>query len=311
MMVRSAERRPTKSSKDSVRRRKKSRNAPAPRARVRRPLLAIDGDSFAHRAYHGLPKTIRRTGDRGGGAIVGFANFVLRLYEQEKPRAVVVAWDTLEEPTYRHEAFDGYQGGREFDEELLDQLDALPDFVAACGFVNAKAAGYEADDFLAAASAAEERRGGTAIVASGDRDSFQLASAATTIVYPVRAGEMARIGPAEVRERYGVDPKQVPDFIALRGDPSDGLPGARGVGAKGAASLLRTYGSLEKAIGAGRFPTQAADLRLYRRIATMDATAPLPALKDQTPTWSRASALAHAWGLNQLAERLGRLAQSG
>ena len=120
---------------------------------------------------------------------------------------------------------------------------------------------------------------------------------------------MARIGPAEVRERYGVDPKQVPDFIALRGDPSDGLPGARGVGAKTAASLLRTYGSLEKAIGAGRFPTQAADLRLYRRLATMDASAPLPVLKDQTPTWSRASDLARDWGLNQLAERLRRLAQ--
>ena len=306
-------RRSAKSSKNAgpTRRRQQSAKAPAPRTRVRKPLLAVDGDSFAHRAYHGLPKTIRRAGDRGGGAIVGFANFLLRLYEQEKPRAVVVAWDTLEEPTYRHEAFDGYQAGREFDEELLDQLDVLPDFVAACGFVNAKAAGYEADDFLAAASAAEERRGGTAIVASGDRDSFQLASAATTILYPVRAGEMARIGPAEVRERYGVDPKQVPDFIALRGDPSDGLPGARGVGAKGAASLLRTYGSLEKALGAGRFPTQAADLRLYRRLATMDATAPLPALKDQTPTWSRASALARDWGLNQLAERLGRLAQSG
>jgi len=290
-------------------RRKPSSNAPAARPRVRQPLLAIDGDSFAHRAYHGLPKTIRRAGDKGGGAIVGFANFLLRLYEQERPRAVVVAWDTLEEPTYRHEAFTDYQAGREFDDELVDQLDVLPDLVAACGFANAKAAGYEADDFLAAASAAEERRGGRAIVASGDRDSFQLASAATTIVYPVRAGEMARIGPAEVRERYGVDPKQVPDFIALRGDPSDGLPGARGVGAKTAASLLRTYGSLEKAIGAGRFPTQAADLRLYRRLATMDASAPLPALKDQTPTWSRASDLARDWGLNQLAERLRRLAQ--
>jgi DNA polymerase-1 len=242
---------------------------------------------------------------------VGFANFLLRLYEQEQPRAVVVAWDTLEEATYRHEAFAGYQAGREFDDELVDQLDVLPDFVAACGFANAKAAGYEADDFLAAASAAEERRGGRAIVASGDRDSFQLASAATTIVYPVRAGEMARIGPAEVRERYGVDPKQVPDFIALRGDPSDGLPGARGVGAKTAASLLRAYGSLENAIGAGRFPAQAADLRLYRRLATMDASAPLPALKDQTPTWSRAATLARDWGLNQLAERLGRLTQPG
>jgi DNA polymerase I len=309
--VSASSRRSAKSGKNAGpnRRRKQSGKASTARTRLRKPLLAIDGDSFAHRAYHGLPKTIRRAADKGGGAIVGFANFLLRLYEQEQPRAVVVAWDTLEEPTYRHEAFADYQAGREFDDELVDQLDVLPDLVAACGFANAKAAGYEADDFLAAASAAEERRGGRAIVASGDRDSFQLASAATTILYPVRAGEMARIGPAEVRERYGVDPKQVPDFIALRGDPSDGLPGARGVGAKTAASLLRTYGSLEKAIAAGRFPAQAADLRLYRRLATMDASAPLPALKDQTPTWSRASALARDWGLNQLAERLGRLAQ--
>ena len=115
-------RRSAKSSKNAgpTWRRKQSAKAPAPRTRVRKPLLAVDGDSFAHRAYHGLPKTIRRAGDRGGGAIVGFANFLLRLYEQEKPRAVVVAWDTLEEPTYRHDAFDGYQAGREFDEELLD-----------------------------------------------------------------------------------------------------------------------------------------------------------------------------------------------
>jgi 5'-3' exonuclease len=110
---------------------------------------------------------------------------------------------------------------------------ARREFVSACGFVNAKGAGYEADDFLAAAVATEERRGGTVLVASGDRDTFQLASDRTTILYPVRAGEMARIGPAEVRARYGVDPQQVPDFIALRGDPSDKLPGAPGVGAVG------------------------------------------------------------------------------
>jgi DNA polymerase I len=296
----------------SVRRRKPDAEAikpPRPPTLVRKPLLVVDGDSFAHRAYHGLPKSIRRAGDKGGGAIVGFANFLLRLYETEQPRAVLVGWDTLDEPTYRHEAFTAYQAGREFDEELLDQLDLLPNFVSACGFANAKVAGYEADDFLAAAAAGEERRGGIAIVASGDRDSFQLASEVTTILYPVRAGEMARIGPAQVRERYGVDPRQVPDFIALRGDPSDGLPGAKGVGPKSAASLLRTYGSLESALRADRFPTQAADLRLYRRLATMDASAPIPALKDQTPTWTRASALAREWGLNQLAERLGRLAQ--
>ncbi len=223
---------------------------------VTRPLLVVDGDSFAHRAYHGVPKSIRRHGNKGGGAILGFANFLLRLYAQEKPRAVLVGWDTLDAPTYRHRALETYQSGRVFDAELLDQLDVLPQFVAACGFAHAKAPGYEADDFLAAAVAQEERRGGTAVVASGDRDAFQLASDRTTILQPVRAGEMARIGPAEVRERYGVDPEQVPDFIALRGDPSDKIPGVPGVGPKGAASLLRRHGSLEAALAQGSFAAQ-------------------------------------------------------
>ena len=275
-----------------------------------RPLLVIDGDSFAHRAYHAIPKSIRRRGNRGGGAIVGFANFLLRLYESERPRAVLVAWDTLDVPTYRHRALAAYQSGRQFDLELRDQLNVLPRLVIACGFVCAKAPGYEADDFLAAAAAHEEQRGGRAIVATGDRDAFQLASELTTIVQPVRAGEMARIGPKEVRERYGVEPEQVPDFIALRGDPSDRLPGARGVGPKGAAGLLRTYGSLEGALAQGRFADQADELRLYRSIATMDRSAPLPSLEDQTPTWVKASALAREWELNRLAERLGVLAQS-
>lgn len=273
------------------------------------PLLIVDGDSFAHRAYHGVPKTIMRQGGKGGGAIVGFANFLIRLYESERPRAVLVGWDTLDAPTYRHTKFPAYQSGRNFDDALVEQLDALPQFVAACGFANAKTPGYEADDFLAAAVAKEEKRGGTAIVASGDRDTFQLASERTTILHPVRAGEMARIGPAEVRERYGVDPAQVPDFIALRGDPSDKLPGAKGVGAVGAATLLTSYGSLEKALAAGRFPAQAEDLRLYRSIATMDASAPIPPLRNQTPTWAKAAELARAWELNALAERLEGLAK--
>jgi DNA polymerase-1 len=269
-----------------------------------RPLLAIDGDSFAHRSYHALPKTIVRTGRKGACAIVGFANFLLRLYQAERPRAVIVGWDTLDIPTERHKKFPAYQSGREFDDALVDQLNVLPEFVAACGFENAKAPGYEADDFLAAAATAEERRGGTVLIASGDRDTFQLASGRTTILYPVRAGEMARIGPAEVRERYGVDPRQVPDFIALRGDPSDKLPGAGGVGPKGAADLLHRYGTLDAILAADRFPQQAEMLRLYRWIATMNPSAPLPSLRTQTPTWTKASALARGWSLNQLADRL-------
>ena len=92
---------------------------------MNQPLLVVDGDSFAHRSYHALPKSIRRSGNKGGGAIVGFANFLLRLYTQERPRAVLVGWDTLDAPTYRHRALPGYQGGRSFDPELLDQLEVL------------------------------------------------------------------------------------------------------------------------------------------------------------------------------------------
>jgi DNA polymerase I len=278
---------------------------------VRRPLLVIDGDSFAHRAYHALPKSIRRKGDHGGGAIVGLANFMLRLFESEQPRAVLVGWGTLGVPTYRHKLLPTYQSGRRFDDELVEQLELLPQFVSACGFANARAAGYEADDFLAAAVIAEERHAGCTIVASGDRDAFQLASDSTTVLHPVRAGEMARIGPGEVRQRYGVEPKQVPDFIALRGDPSDKLPGARGVGPKGAAGLLRRLATLDDALADGKLSDQANELRVYRRIATMDSSAPLPSLCDQTLTWNKAAELAREWSLNRLSKRLGELSAVG
>jgi len=275
-----------------------------------RPLLIIDGDSFAHRSYHALPKTVRRAGNKGGGAIVGFANLLIRLYEAEKPRAVVVGWDTLSEPNWRAREFPPYQGGREFDDEIVEQLDVLPQLVAAFGFVYGKAAGYEADDFLATAATMEEQRGGTALVASGDRDAFQLASEQVTILHPIKGGELLRIGPAEVRERYGVNPSQVPDFIALRGDPSDKLPGAKGVGEKTAASLLQRYPTLEAAIADNRFPSQADDLRLYLRIATMLHDAPLEPIKDAKPNWAAAAELAHEWELNALAKRLDDLAKA-
>ncbi len=273
-----------------------------------RPLLVVDGDFFAHRSFHALPKSIRRAGDKGGGAIVGFGNFLLRLFQTERPRAVLVGWDTLGVPNFRQRLFPQYQAGRQFDPELLDQLALLPDLVVACGFANAKAPGYEADDFLAAAVAHEEASGGKVLVASGDRDAFQLASPATTVLYPVKAGLMARIGPEEVRQRYGVEPRQVPDFIALRGDPSDKLPGALGIGPKGAAALLTRYGSLEAILAASRFASQANDLRLYKRIATMDPTAPLPSLADQVPTWERAANLGREWQLDRLARRFDELA---
>ncbi|HUY71000.1 MAG TPA: 5'-3' exonuclease [Gaiellaceae bacterium] len=266
-----------------------------------RPLLAIDGDSLAHRAYHALPKSIRGNG-RQANALVGFGNFLLRLWEAERPAAVVVAWDTLEVPTYRNEALPGYQSGRVFEESIVEQLALLPGLVESFGFAVAKAAGYEADDFLAAAAA---RWPGTVVVVTSDRDAFQLVSGRVIVLQPVRGvSELARIGPAEVRERYGVDPEQVPDFIALRGDPSDRIPGALGIGPKGAASLLAQFRTLEAVLEAGRFAPIAGDLRLYRRIATMDAGAPLPELRAMQPDFVRAEAKARELGLNGLAKRI-------
>jgi len=235
-------------------------------------LLAVDGDSFAHRAYHGLPKSIRLN------AIVGFTNMLTRLWQAERPDAVVVGWDTLETPTYRHTAYEAYQSGRVFEDSLLAQLALMPALTQALGFTVGKAPGYEADDFLAAA----------------------------VQVWP--GDEINRIGPAEVRERYGVEPAQVPDLIALRGDPSDKLPGARGIGPKKAAELLAEYGTLEDVLAAGRFAAEAEDLRLFRRIAQMDASAPLPPLKHQTPNWVEASSFVSDLGLRQSAERLASFA---
>src|SRR5262249_34325924 len=164
-------------------------------------LLAIDGDSLAHRAYHALPKSIRLN------ALVGFTNFLIRLWEAEQPESVLVGWDSLETPTYRHEALPEYQSGRVFEPSVLEQLGLLPGLVESFGFAIGKAGGYEADDFLAAAATQWK---GPVLVATSDRDAFQLVSDRVTILQPIRGvSELARIDPSEVRARYGVEPEQV------------------------------------------------------------------------------------------------------
>lgn len=265
-------------------------------------LLAVDGDSLAHRAYHALPKTIRSARGRPANALVGFAGFLLGLWDAEQPAAVIVGFDSLETPTYRNVALPAYQSGRVFEPAIVEQLAIMPQLVEAFGFAVAKQPGYEADDFLAAAARSWR---GTVSVVTSDRDAFQLVSDRVTVLQPVKGvSELVRIGPREVRARYGVDPVQVPAFIALRGDPSDRIPGAPGVGPKTAASLLAQYGTLEGALAAGRFAAIADDLRMYERVARMDASAPLPELVEQRPDWRRAETKAHELGLNALAKRL-------
>ena len=270
-----------------------------------RPLLAVDGDSLAHRAFHALPRSIEGADGKPANMLLGFTNMLLSVWEAEQPRTVFVGFDSIGEPTYRHELLPGYQGGRDFPPELTGQLDRLPELVEAFGFPWAKQAGYEADDFLAAAVMAEEARGGVALVLTSDRDLFQLASDKTTVLMPKRGvSELERVGPEEVRERYGVDPEQVPDFVALRGDSADKIPGARGVGAERAAAVLRKHETLDAALESGGFPDQVKELRTYLRITRLQYHAPVPELPDAEPNWKRATELAERWGLAKLAERL-------
>lgn len=270
-----------------------------------RPLLAVDGDSLAHRAFHALPRSIRDGDGNQANMLVGFANMLLRVWEAEEPRTVFVGFDSIGEPTYRHELLPGYQGGRDFPPELTSQLDRLPELVEALGFAWAKKAGFEADDFLAAAVRLEEDRDGETLVLTSDRDLFQLVSERTTVLLPRRGvSELDRVDPAGVRERYGIDPSQVADFIALRGDTSDKIPGAKGIGPGRAATILREYETLDGAIESGVFQEQAEALRMYLRIARLRYEAPVPELPDAEPDWKRACELVEGWGLNALAKRL-------
>jgi DNA polymerase I len=273
--------------------------------RVLTPLLAIDGDSLAHRAFHALPRSILGADGQPANMVVGFANMLVSVWDAERPRTVFVGFDSIGEPTYRHELLPGYQGGRDFPPELTAQLDQLPELVGALGFARAKEAGYEADDFLAAAAAAEEGRGGETLVLTSDRDLFQLASERTTILMPKRGvSELDRVGPAEVRERYGVDPIQVPEFVALRGDTADKIPGAKGIGASRAATILQTHETVDGAIESGVFQEQAEELRLYVRLTRLQYHASIPELPDVRPDWAGGAELAERWGLKRLAERL-------
>ena len=206
---------------------------------------------------------------------------------------MVVGWDTLDVPTYRHEALPGYQAGRVFDEALLEQLDALPALVESFGFASAKAAGYEADDFLAAAAA---RWTGPVVVATSDRDAFQLVSDRVSVLQPVKGvSELARVGPAEVRERYGVDPGQVPDFIALRGDRPTGSRARRASARRRPRRCSRSTARSRRRSPPDASRPIADDLRLYRRIAHDGRrTRRCRSSRETPPDWARAAA--HARG---------------
>jgi DNA polymerase-1 len=273
-----------------------------------RPLLVVDGDNFAHRAYHSMPKSIAAPDGRPINAIVGWTNMILAVWEAEQPRAVYVGWDTLGEPIYRHKLWPQYQAGRVFDRALVQQLDVLPGLVRAFGFGSGRQSGYEADDLMAAAVMAEVARDGSCLVLTSDRDSFQLVSDKVTVLAPTKGiRELARIGPDQVRERFGVEPGQVADFKALAGDASDNIPGARGIGPKTAADLIQRHGDLEallEATPAGPLRAQAEQLLLFREIVRLqtDVEVSLPATGP--PDWAGGAEELRRLGAGNAADRV-------
>jgi DNA polymerase-1 len=276
------------------------------------PLLVIDGDSLGHRAYHAMPH-VEGAGGRPVGLLVGFANFLLATWRSTQPRAVIVCLDTRV-PSYRHELLPGYQGQRDpFADDLCEQLDRMPEMTEAFGFAAAKVIPYEADDLLATAATQEEARGGGALVVSSDRDTYQLVSDVTATLHPRPRGELERVDRAGVRERFGIKPEQVPDLIALRGDPSDNIPGARGIGQKTAAELLRRYGDLEAVIAhaAELTPRQrlavedsADELRRYLDVATMRRDVAMTIPDDASLAADSAAEWCREAGMLGLARRL-------
>jgi len=279
-----------------------------------RPLLVVDGDNLAHRAYHSMPKSLVGTDGQPINAVVGFTNMLLHLWGAERPRAVFVGWDTLGVPTYRHRLWPTYQGGRQFDDAIVDQLRLLPELCAAFGFGWGKERGFEADDFLAAAAAAEARRGGTSLVLTNDRDSYQIASPSTTILSPKKGiRELARIGPPEVVAHFGVLPEQVPDYKALAGDPSDNIPGARGIGPKAAAALLLKHGTLDGVLEAWAATGTRLDERdrllRFRDVARIRTDVAVVLPPSAPPNWAEGAAYVRSRGAPRLAERVERLGQ--
>ncbi len=220
-----------------------------------------------------------------------------------------VAWDTLDAPTYRHELWPSYQGGRVFEPELLQQLGELPELCAAFGFGSGKAAGYEADDIMAAAAEREVEDGGTCLILTNDKDAYQLVSDAVTVLSPRRGvREMDRIGPQQVVERLGVLPEQVPDYKALAGDSSDRIPGARGIGPKTAAALLLRHGTLDEVLDVGKRPAEAELLLRFREVVRMRPDFPVM-LPQAAPDWAAGAQRLRELGADRLAARVEELAE--
>jgi 5'-3' exonuclease len=282
----------------------------------RGPLLAVDTPWLLYRSYFALPGSITGAAGRPVNALLGSANALLAAVEAFSPRAVAVCFGA-EEAVYRVKLFDGYHAAREpMPADLRWQFARADELFGAFGWTVADAGELEADDLLGAYARREAEDGGTTLILTADRDMYQCVDAHTQVVH-LKGGSHERVDVAGVQERYGIVPAQVPDLIALRGDPSDGIPGAPGIGAKTAASLLNRFGSLDGVLAqaeagvrselrpklAQTLSDNAERLRTFREVGTLvpiEVALPPAATLDR----ARAAAAATELGMGQLASRL-------
>ncbi|MEO6858488.1 MAG: 5'-3' exonuclease [Solirubrobacteraceae bacterium] len=277
------------------------------------PLLAIDGPFVLYRSFYALPDSITGTADRPVNALLGAVNLILRIAADRDPRAIVVCFGD-EAAAYRVELYPGYHAQRPpVPDDLQWQFDQATDLFEAFGWSCTSEPGLEADDLLGALADVEAEAGGYGLIMTGDRDMYQCAAKRVSVVFLKQgASGFEEVDPVEVQKRYGITPELVPDFIALRGDPSDGLPGAPGIGAKTAAALLQRHGSLEGAIAgaalerprvAAALTEHAEQLRAFRDIATLRPP-PVERPPDRPTNLNGGAEAARAHGMNRLADRL-------
>ena len=277
------------------------------------PLLLADTPHLLYRAFFALPDSITDGDGNAVNALLGSVNQLLFCEERFKPRAIVCCFGQ-ESADYRTELYPPYHAHRPpMPDPLEHQWSRAPALYEALGWYVQAHDSLEADDLMYAYAKREVAEGGKAQILTGDRDMFQCAGGGITILLQqARQEGPTEMGPEEVEQRYGIPPEVVPDFIALRGDPSDGLPGAKGIGEKTAADLLRRHGSLEATIDAAirekpavrrALIEQADELRAFKDIATLrDADVDLPA--DRETDREGGAAAAEALGMNRLARRL-------
>ncbi len=291
------------------------------------PLLVADVPWLLYRAYFSLPKSIKGPDGEPVNALLGTVNALLAAIEFEVPRAVVACFGA-EEARYRVQAYPPYHAHRDpMPEELAVQWRQAPALLESLGWHVADAGDLEADDAMGSYARVEGNAGGRALLVTADRDLYQAVDEQVAVLDLGKGGACVSLGPEQVKERYGVTPGQVPDFIALRGDPSDGIPGAPGIGAKTAAGLLQTYGTLEALLeaaerqmeeanfgtlkGTGELRPRVASalnenaelLRTFKQIATL-VPIELERPSDTPTNFAAGAAKAKALGMERLAERL-------